>query len=244
MTARLVLKKLQRQAADLFKRFPRRAEEPSAEADIHSHLGAKVSATGKRVTKTALHPFKSLGDRAAETIADRLVNKVIDKGLAEVDQAAERALQRTVAIVALGLWGATTAAAVSLALSAAVGGQPSLPLHTVPPTLPQRRCPGPPSAPPTTTKGRHRPHLSESSADRRVPRPSPLVLTPRPLRIGGFGLKPSQRGSTSVWPAVPRFTGLPATIRRQFCLPCTSAHLRRLEPTVRQACFSYPADLS
>ena len=60
-------------------------------------------------------------------------------------------------------------------------------LHTVPPTPPQRRCPGPPSAPPTTTKGRHRPHLSESSADRRVPRPSPLVLTPRPLRIGGFG---------------------------------------------------------
>ena len=34
-----------------------------------------------------------------------------------------------------------------------------------------------------------RPHLSESSADRRVPRPSPLVLTPRPLRIGGFGLR-------------------------------------------------------
>ena len=64
-----------------------------------------------------------------------------------------------------------------------------LPLHTVPPTPPQRRCPGPPSAPPTTTKGRHRPHLSESSADRRVPRPSPLVLTPRPLRIGGFGLR-------------------------------------------------------
>ena len=62
-----------------------------------------------------------------------------------------------------------------------------LPLHAVPPTPPQRRCPGPPSAPPTTTKGRHRPHLSESSADRRVPRPSPLVLTPRPLRIGGFG---------------------------------------------------------
>ena len=124
MTARLVLKKLQGQAADLFKRFPRRAEEPSAEANIHSRLGAKVSAVGKRVTKAALHPFKSLGDRAAETIADRLVNKVIDKGLAEVDQAAERALQRTVAIVALGLWGATTAAAVSLALSAAVGGQP------------------------------------------------------------------------------------------------------------------------
>ena len=44
---------------------------------------------------------------------------------------------------------------------------------------PSARCPGPPSAPPTTTKGRHRPHLSESSAGRRVPRPSPLVPTPR-----------------------------------------------------------------
>ena len=62
-------------------------------------------------------------------------------------------------------------------------------MHAVPPTPPQRRCPGPPSAPPTTTKGRHRPHLSESSADRRIPRPSPLVPTPRPLRIGGLGLR-------------------------------------------------------
>lgn len=124
MTARLVWKKLRGQAAGLFKRFPQRTEEPSADTKMHSRLGAKVSAAGKRATKTALHPFKSMGGRAAETIADRLVNKVIDKGLAEVDQAAARALQRTVAAVALGLWGATTAAAVSLALSAAVGGQP------------------------------------------------------------------------------------------------------------------------
>ena len=62
-------------------------------------------------------------------------------------------------------------------------------LACCPAAPPQRRCPGPPSAPPTPTKGRHRPHLSESSADRRVPRPSPLVPTPRPLRIGGFGLR-------------------------------------------------------
>ena len=124
MTARLGWKKLQNQATDLFKRVPRRAEEPSAEAKVHSDLGAKVAAVRKRVIKTILHPFKGIGGRAAETIADRLVNKVIDKGLAEVDQAAARALQRTVAAVALGLWGATTAAAISLALSAAVGGQP------------------------------------------------------------------------------------------------------------------------
>lgn len=124
MTARLGWKKLQGQATDLFKRVPRRAEEPSAEAKVHSDLGAKVAAVRKRVIKTILHPFKGIGGRAAETIADRLVNKVIDKGLAEVDQAAARALQRTVAAVALGLWGATTAAAISLALSAATGGQP------------------------------------------------------------------------------------------------------------------------
>ncbi len=42
----------------------------------------------------------------------------------EVDRAVAQAVQRTVAVIALGLWGATTAAAISLALSAAVGGQP------------------------------------------------------------------------------------------------------------------------
>ena len=124
MTARPGWKKLQHRATGFFKRFTRRADEPSAEAKIHSALGEKVSAVEKRMIKTILHPFKSLGGRAADTIADRLVNKVIDKGLAEVDQAAARALQRTVAAVALGLWGATTAAAISLALSAAIGGQP------------------------------------------------------------------------------------------------------------------------
>ena len=52
--------------------------------------------------------------------------------------------------------------------------------------------------PPTTTIGRHRPHLSESSADRRVPRPSSLVPTPRPLRIGGFGVKLIKMGGRLV----------------------------------------------
>ena len=48
-------------------------------------------------------------------------------------------------------------------------------------------APGLPNRP--TESHRPGPRLSsESSADRRVPRPSPLVLTPRPLRIGGFGL--------------------------------------------------------
>ena len=117
-------KKLQDRATDLFKRFPRRAEETSAEAKIHEDLGAKIAAFEKRMIKTILHPFKGLGDRAVETITDRLVDKVIDERLAEVDRAATRVFQSYVTAVALGLWGATTAAAISLALSAAVGGQP------------------------------------------------------------------------------------------------------------------------
>ena len=34
-------------------------------------------------------------------------------------------------------------------------------------------------------------------------------------------VSPAKEARTSVWAAVPRFTGLPATIRRRFCLPCT-----------------------
>ena len=54
----------------------------------------------------------------------RVLIEAIDERLEAVDQAAARVVQRYVAAVAIGLWGATTAAAISLALSAAVGGQP------------------------------------------------------------------------------------------------------------------------
>ena len=129
-----------------------------------------------------------------------------------------------------------------------------LPLHTVPPTPPQRRCPGQPSAPPTTTKGRHRPHLSESSADRRVPRPSPLVLTPRPLRIGGFGLRlaaacpvdvqvlPSVKCGLEKSPGTDSnapwrswwqgIIGSQATSQRRCHLPSTLAHSKRLQLSI------------
>ena len=46
------------------------------------------------------------------------------KGTVEIAPAAAQAIHGTVGGLALGLWGATTAAAISLALSAAVGGQP------------------------------------------------------------------------------------------------------------------------
>lgn len=124
MNARFGRKKLQRKATDFLKRLSRRAEEPSAEARTHSRLGAMVADVEKRALGTILHPFKGARDRAADAITERVANKLIDKGLVEVDRAVAQAVQRTVAVIALGLWGATTAAAISLALSAAVGGQP------------------------------------------------------------------------------------------------------------------------
>jgi len=124
MNVRFRRKKLQRKATDFLKRLSRRAEEPSAEARTHSRLGARVADVEKRALGTILHPFKGARDRAADAITERVANKLIDKGLVEVDRAVAQAAQRTVAVIALGLWGATTAAAISLALSAAVGGQP------------------------------------------------------------------------------------------------------------------------
>ena len=124
MAVKLRWKTLRNRATDLSKRIARRTGKPSAEASTRSHLGARVADIEKRALGTILHPFKSVTDRAADAITERVANKLIDRGLVEVDQAATRAIQRTVAMVAIGLWGATTAAAISLALSVAVGGQP------------------------------------------------------------------------------------------------------------------------
>ncbi len=123
MSTRLGWKKLQGQATGLFKRFPRRAEEPSAEAKTGSDLGGKAATVANRVKRTIPHPLEAITDRLVDK-GKRALNEVIDERLAEIDQAATRVFQRYVAGVALGLWGATTAAAISLALSAAIGGQP------------------------------------------------------------------------------------------------------------------------
>ena len=59
-----------------------------------------------------------------DSVTDRLIDRVINERSADLDRAATQAIQRTIAIVTIGLWGATTTAAISLALSAAIGGQP------------------------------------------------------------------------------------------------------------------------
>ncbi len=131
MNARLGWKKLQDRATGLFKRLPQRVAKPSTEAKIRSELGAGVVIAPKRVVRTILHPIKSLRNRAAKTIGDRLLkikmrvfSKVADGKIEAFEQASILVVPRYVAGVAIGLWGATTAAVISLALSAAVGGQP------------------------------------------------------------------------------------------------------------------------
>ena len=123
--------KLRGQVTGLFRRAPRKEEAPSTEAEARPEPGGNGGSAPKRLIRAATGPFKRLGDRAAEAATDRLANvwkrvliEAIDERLEAVDQAAARVVQRYVAAVAIGLWGATTAAAISLALSAAVGGQP------------------------------------------------------------------------------------------------------------------------
>ena len=103
MNVRFRRKKLQRKATDFLKRLSRRVEETSAEARTHSRLGARVADVEKRALGTILHPFKGARDRATDAITERVANKLIDKGLVEVDRAAAQAVQRTVAVIALGL---------------------------------------------------------------------------------------------------------------------------------------------
>lgn len=123
MNARLGWKKLQGQAMGLLKRLPWRAQERSTQAKVRPVLGAKSATVIKRVAKAIPHPLEAIMGRFVDK-GKRALNEVIDERLADVDKAAARVIQRYVIAVAIGLWGATTAAAISLALSAAVGGQP------------------------------------------------------------------------------------------------------------------------
>lgn len=123
MNARLGWKKLQGQAMGLLKRLPWRAHERSTQVEVRPDIGAKSAAVVKRVAKAIPHPLEAIMGRFVDK-GKRALNEVIDERLADVDKAAARVIQRYVIAVAIGLWGATTAAAISLALSAAVGGQP------------------------------------------------------------------------------------------------------------------------
>ena len=124
MTARLGWKNLQDQARGLFRRRPRRAEKPSSEAKTHTGLGGKAATVVKRVKRSIPHPLNTFQDRLVDK-GMRALNELIDERLEEVDKAATRLIQRYIVGVVIGLWGATTAAATSLALSAAVGRQPT-----------------------------------------------------------------------------------------------------------------------
>ena len=125
MTARLGWKKLQGQATGLFRRRMRRGKEQSAEAKRQPDTSWKVAIVAKRVIRSIPHPLEVITDRLVYK-GKRALNEVIDERLAEIDQAASRVFQRDVAGVAIVLWGVTTAASISLVLSAAVGGQPTV----------------------------------------------------------------------------------------------------------------------
>jgi hypothetical protein len=120
-------KKFQDQATGLLRRFPLGAKEPSPEAKVRSGIGAKAGTVAKRMARGTLHPIKNLRARAANTVRTKLINmaarrviKTIEGGSPAFDQE----IKNRFAGFAIGVWGATTAAAISLALSAAVSGQP------------------------------------------------------------------------------------------------------------------------
>jgi hypothetical protein len=74
---------------------------------------------------SAIGPLRdALIERATVTMTDkgrRVLEEVIDSRLAEFDRASAEAVRRSVAIVAISLWGMTTAAAISLVIVALTG---------------------------------------------------------------------------------------------------------------------------
>ena len=78
-----------------------------------------------RTVADGLQPLRdALVDQATGTLAEKgrkVLEQVIDSRLVELDRAATAALHRSLGVVAIGLWGTTTAAAISLAVVAATG---------------------------------------------------------------------------------------------------------------------------
>ena len=74
---------------------------------------------------SAIGPMRdALIERATNTMTDKgrkVLEEVIDSRLAEFDRASAEAVRRSVAIVAISLWGMTTAAAISLAVVTLTG---------------------------------------------------------------------------------------------------------------------------
>jgi uncharacterized membrane protein YkvA (DUF1232 family) len=78
-----------------------------------------------KTLSSSLRPLRdALIDRTTSSVVDkgrRVLEEVIDTRLAELDRASAQAVRRSVAIVAISLWGTTTAAAISLAIVALTG---------------------------------------------------------------------------------------------------------------------------
>jgi uncharacterized membrane protein YkvA (DUF1232 family) len=66
----------------------------------------------------------ALVEQAAGSVAEKgrkVLEDVIDSRLIELDRVSTHALRRSIGVVAIGLWGATTTAAISLAVATATG---------------------------------------------------------------------------------------------------------------------------
>jgi len=80
-----------------------------------------------------INALRAMKDQALDQVTDRLVSKgqkalnelldqKSDRLFARIDQAADEMVQKSVTTVVVGLWGVTTAAAISLAVTAVYGG--------------------------------------------------------------------------------------------------------------------------
>jgi uncharacterized membrane protein YkvA (DUF1232 family) len=78
----------------------------------------------KTLASTVLPMRDALIERATTSVVDKgrtVLEDVIDTRLAEFDRVSAHAVRRSIAVVAISLWGTTTAAAVSLAIVALTG---------------------------------------------------------------------------------------------------------------------------
>lgn len=124
MTSGPKRKPLLERGVDFFK-LPRRGKhKPTDETESLLPPPRRVVAMKKRVKRAMSSPFRSLGNKAVGSVTDKLIDRVVNERSADLDRAATQAIQRTIAIIAIGLWGAVMMAAISLALSVAIGGQP------------------------------------------------------------------------------------------------------------------------
>ncbi|MHB8863938.1 MAG: YkvA family protein, partial [Pirellulaceae bacterium] len=75
------------------------------------------------VVGLVLRGLSRLGSHGKERL-EGWIDEQTDVVIKRLDDSAASGIQNTIAAVTLGLWGATTAAAISLSMTAAMGGQP------------------------------------------------------------------------------------------------------------------------